>query len=225
MAKAQYVQEIEGAIEAARSLVIDHGEKFSGHGKEIQTRYRLIDPILRALDWDVSDPNQVQVEYPRNGRFPDYAFFTQGSETPIMILEAKSIPSGDIAEFLGEEFEENDQYEDEEGEWDDDDDEDWEDDEEWDDEDENVEGLGEFKDVDIDTLRRPCRRLYRGYGVLSRGSLWSIFDLSLPPANPRSASGFLRKRIAHFSILSSPIEECVEHLRRLHRRNIQRSFR
>ena len=207
--KAAYVQKIENAIEASRSLVEEHGRRFWGAGKEIQTRYRLIDPILRILDWDLSDPRQVQVEYPIKRRnqiiYPDYAFFGSDPQTPIMILEAKSIPSTDIAEFLGEEFAEYEYWEDDED----------SDDEDWDDEDEDY--LGEFSDDDINQPRRQCRGLTWGYGVLSRGSLWSIFDLSLPPANPRSAGGFQRKRVAHFNILISPIEECAEHLKKLHR--------
>jgi predicted type IV restriction endonuclease len=31
---------------------------------ELQTRYGLIDLILRALEWDVTNPDEVQVEYP-----------------------------------------------------------------------------------------------------------------------------------------------------------------
>jgi hypothetical protein len=31
---------------------------------ELQTRYGLIDLILRALEWDITNPDEVQVEYP-----------------------------------------------------------------------------------------------------------------------------------------------------------------
>ena len=35
---------------------------------EAQTRLALIDPLLRALDWDVSDPSMVTPEYPVENR-------------------------------------------------------------------------------------------------------------------------------------------------------------
>ena len=230
--KATYVQAIEQVVEAVRSTMEMHWERFGGHGREYQTRYWLIDPILRALGWDLSNPGQVWIEYDTGNGVADYAFLPRDSEFPTVILEAKSIPVTDIW----------DDTEDEED-WDDEDDReppDWavanflkrqgtqgseevlDDEGDWQylDDEETEDYLGEFKSADINQLRRQCRGLNTGYGVLSCGSLWSIFDLSIS-GNPRSANGFLRKRIAHFSILSSPVEECAEHLKVLHRRNLR----
>ena len=207
--RSAYVQEIERAILAARTFVEEHGQLIWGRGKEIQTCTWIIEPMIRALGWNINDPNQVWVQYPvtraRGILYPDYGFFGNDPETPIMILEAKSIPKTHI-DSIGEEQDEEDWDEDDE--WEDDED-DWYYDEE----------IGEFRDQDVDQLRRQCRGLSRGYGVLSCGSLWSIFDLIIP-GNPRSANGFLRKRIAHINILSSPTEECVEALQKIHRRNV-----
>ena len=57
---------------------------------EAQTRLALIDPLLRALDWDVSDPGMVTPEYPvENGRV-DYALlYPKG--TPVAVVEAKKL--------------------------------------------------------------------------------------------------------------------------------------
>ena len=74
---------------------------------EDKTRKQLIDPMLKALGWDLSDPKQVRVEYmTNNGKRADYAFFRTGKERPIVIVEAKG--------FLGWEFEEPDTEDEEE---------------------------------------------------------------------------------------------------------------
>ena len=39
---------------------------------EISTRYYCIDPILRALEWKLDDPNHVRFEGPRNWGKVDY---------------------------------------------------------------------------------------------------------------------------------------------------------
>ena len=67
--------------------------------REDQTRYALIDPILRALGWDTSDPNECYPEYPRpfGGGRVDYALFREGeladigsgNAIPAIIVEAK----------------------------------------------------------------------------------------------------------------------------------------
>ena len=57
---------------------------------EIRTRMALIDPMLRALNWDVSDPELVIPEYYVSSGRADYAL--QGSEThPAVIVEAKKL--------------------------------------------------------------------------------------------------------------------------------------
>lgn len=231
--KAAYVQEIEQVIETVRTTVDTYGERLQGHGKEYRTRYWLIDPILRVLGWDVSNPGQVWIEYDTGHGVADYAIFARNPEVPVILLEAKSIPEGDI-------------WGDDDDDWDDEYDPEgsfalsrvvirkhsvisspyedfvkntWKEDDLDDDEDDEI-YLGDFTNKAIDQLRRQCRSLNGGYGILSNGSLWSLYDLSIP-GNPRSAGGFQKKRVAHFSVLYSPIEECVEHLKKLHRRNLR----
>ena len=78
------VRDITEAIRKIRDRVENHGEYFL---REERSRYGLIDPMLRALGWDLSDPAQVKVEYDhyadrRNGKrmLPDYALFVEGQD-------------------------------------------------------------------------------------------------------------------------------------------------
>ena len=218
-----YVREIEEAIEVTRTFVEQFGGRIRGLGKELQTRYWLIDPMLKALGWDVNDPDKVWVQYPvpaPQGRtlYPDYAFFAPNTDVPVVILEAKAISDADIAS-VEEEWDEDDDQDEEET-WEENGEE-WDDDEEWDNEEQDAgDYIGQFREGEVDQLRRQCRGLRNGYGVLSKGSLWSIYDLG-EPGNPRTAAGFQRKRIAHFNLLSSPSEMCIAGLRLLHRRNFR----
>ena len=233
--KAAYVQAIEKAIEDARSRLEIYGDRIYGRGKEYQTRYWLIDPILRALGWDVNNPEQVWIEYDTGHGVADYAIFARNPEVPVFLLEAKSIPKADIWGDNDYDDDWDDEYDPEESfalsklalrkhsdislSYEDFVKNTWKKDDLDDDEDEGV-YLGDFTNKAINQLRRQCRSLNRGYGILSNGSLWSLYDLSIP-GNPRSAGGFQKKRVAHFSILYSSIEECAEHFKRLHRRNLR----
>ena len=60
--------------------------------REDQTRTALIDPLLYALGWDVSDPVQVAIE-PRliDGSRPDYVMSDSKRKSPLMIVEAKKL--------------------------------------------------------------------------------------------------------------------------------------
>ena len=56
---------------------------------EMWTRYALIDPFLRALDWDTEDLTQVQPEYQTAGGRADYALLA--GDKPCLFLEAKKL--------------------------------------------------------------------------------------------------------------------------------------
>lgn len=64
--------------------------------RESSTRYALIDPLLTALGWDLSDPHQVRTEYPsgepESQHFLDYAMFD--GERTVLVVEAKSLSKG-----------------------------------------------------------------------------------------------------------------------------------
>ena len=81
-------------IETLRKRIDEHGAALRQY--EAQTRYVLIDPLLRGLGWDTEDPAQVIPEFPiKKGffssgkKFVDYALLN-GSEPPTLI-EAKSL--------------------------------------------------------------------------------------------------------------------------------------
>lgn len=78
-----------GAIETARRPMLAQRHKLAAN--ETRTRNALIDPILRALDWDVSDPSRVTVEYDHlpNGRV-DYALLDQNGKA-FAVIEAKKL--------------------------------------------------------------------------------------------------------------------------------------
>ena len=57
-------------------------------GREIAARYALIDPVLRALGWDLSDPIHVRLEWTQAERLrPDYTFLKDNE--PVLYVEAK----------------------------------------------------------------------------------------------------------------------------------------
>lgn len=60
-------------------------------GSEALTRYALIDPLLRELGWDTSDPEMVIPEYSSGGGRADYALLRDGK--PVVMVEAKSLGS------------------------------------------------------------------------------------------------------------------------------------
>ena len=68
---------------------------------ETRTRTALIDPLLRSLGWDVSDPALVTPEYAVGNRRPDYALLNDGG-APCALLEAKKLgePLGDHLEQM-----------------------------------------------------------------------------------------------------------------------------
>ena len=92
----------EQAIESAKSKI----EEWEGVGlpgwREDQTRYGIIDPIIRALGWDTGDPKECHPEYPRVNyqERVDYALFRRldmdklresDMPAPDIIIEAKAL--------------------------------------------------------------------------------------------------------------------------------------
>ena len=110
-------------VEQAIRRVQPHVSKFqpSPHGTlnvdaptnnhETSTRYIIIDPIMRALGWDLSDPSQCIVEYriqDRQGKsgLVDYALLNDMGE-PVVLVEAKRI---DEYSFSEDNFDQMDRY-------------------------------------------------------------------------------------------------------------------
>ena len=74
-------------VETLRARIDAHGPAL--RASEALTRYALIDPLLRELGWDTSDPTQVVPEYPTSGGRADYSLLADGQ--PRMMVEAKKL--------------------------------------------------------------------------------------------------------------------------------------
>ncbi|MCE2463673.1 MAG: type I restriction enzyme HsdR N-terminal domain-containing protein [Dehalococcoidia bacterium] len=74
-------------VERLRERIDSHGAAL--RGSEALTRYALIDPMLRELGWDTSDPEMVIPEYSSGGGRADYALLSAGK--PVMMVEAKKL--------------------------------------------------------------------------------------------------------------------------------------
>ncbi len=70
MAQSDLLGPLVDAIETAKTRIKDHGASLKAD--ETRTRLALIDPVLGALGWDVSDPRMVTPEYNVRGHRPDY---------------------------------------------------------------------------------------------------------------------------------------------------------
>ncbi len=83
------LNDVVDAIRHARMIIRDHRE--SVLTSETSTRYAIIDPILRALGWQIHNPRQCEVSYQIGQQgFVDYALFNRNGE-PIVLIEAKNL--------------------------------------------------------------------------------------------------------------------------------------
>ena len=81
-------------LESLLELVKTLSDRIDRHSaalrqSEALTRYALIDPLLRELGWDTTDPDMVIPEYRSGNGRADYALMYDGS--PAMMVEAKSL--------------------------------------------------------------------------------------------------------------------------------------
>ena len=97
------IRAVEEAIRHARKVIAEWGPPID-YWREDQTRYAIIDPIIRALGWETSDPSQCYPEYPRHhstygwGR-ADYALLSEAplheignaNVAPAIIIESKAV--------------------------------------------------------------------------------------------------------------------------------------
>ena len=100
------IRTVEAAIRHARSVITEWEE--AGFGPidwmEVHTRYAVIDPVIKALGWNISDPRECHPEYPRHREgeqrtWADYALFGGAGlgaignyeVAPDMLIETKSL--------------------------------------------------------------------------------------------------------------------------------------
>lgn len=82
------LEDLLGAVETLQARIEAHASALSGN--ETQTRYALIDPLLRALGWDTDDPSRVVPEYSASGGRADYALLGADGKPSVMV-EAKRL--------------------------------------------------------------------------------------------------------------------------------------
>jgi len=97
------IANVEDAIRQVRKQLADfppEPDMFGYVYRELATRYLLIDPVVRALDWDMGDFWQCAVEWPllkdHEGRYrwsekSDYVLFNrlERGNRPVVVIEAK----------------------------------------------------------------------------------------------------------------------------------------
>ena len=81
-------------IDTLRERIRKHKDYIGAY--EVRTRVSLIDPMLRALGWDVDDPDLVQIEPKTDNGWADYALLGI-SHRPVAFVEAKKL-SANIAD-------------------------------------------------------------------------------------------------------------------------------
>ena len=81
------LDDLQAVIESLRVKIESHRAHLSEN--ETRTRQVLIDPLLKELGWDVSDPDQVELEYSAGGGRADYALMSEGR--PVAVIEAKRL--------------------------------------------------------------------------------------------------------------------------------------
>ena len=85
--------DIPGLVQRLRKLIETSKTRNILESGEGVTRSALIDPMLRELGWDTSDPTMVWPEYPLDsGGKADYALLSDGK--PVIFLEVKKLGDG-----------------------------------------------------------------------------------------------------------------------------------
>ena len=82
------LEPLVSALHNAKIAIEQHREHLGKN--EIRTRNVLVDPVLRALGWDVSNLDDVDVEYGAGNKRVDYALFGKGGR-PVVLIEAKRL--------------------------------------------------------------------------------------------------------------------------------------
>ncbi len=81
------LDDLQSVIEKLQIMIKTHRGYLSGD--ETRTRQVLIDPLLRELGWEVSDPDMVELEYKVGQQRADYALISNGRR--VALVEAKRL--------------------------------------------------------------------------------------------------------------------------------------
>ena len=104
------IKAVQLAIQHARDVIEEWAEVGLTDWRETQTRYAIIDPIIRALGWDTEDPKECYPEYDlsEGNTRPDYALFgdwgvediAESEIAPVVMIEAKTLRRNLMDEFV-----------------------------------------------------------------------------------------------------------------------------
>jgi len=83
------MKEIIELLQTIKEKAYKHSDKLTSN--ETLTRYTIVDPILRHLGWDLTDPDEVVPEYRIKNLSCDYGFFKDNLVQPHVIIETKSL--------------------------------------------------------------------------------------------------------------------------------------
>ena len=89
MTQSELLGPLVEAIETVQGRIDAIGGEYSS--RETFTRLSLIDPILNALGWDVSNPHLVRPEVTVNNLRPDYVLYRNDGKTVVATVEAKAL--------------------------------------------------------------------------------------------------------------------------------------
>lgn len=81
------LDDLQGVIEKLQKTIEAHRRYLAEN--ETRTRQVLIDPLLRELGWDVSDPDTIELEYWVRQKRADYALIS--NRQPVAVIEAKRL--------------------------------------------------------------------------------------------------------------------------------------
>ena len=193
-------------IQSVRSRAQIHGIHVSEY--ETRTRYALIDPVLSALGWNLADPTQVKFEFEIEGGKVDYALFKSELEHPAILVEAKRLTPKGADEF--KEIAERKQVALEQS---------WVQFRQGNEFEKRADSLAEgwariLTEGNESQLGRYADdlQLQAGYGVLTNGNEWQIYDMSI-------RGSFPDKLIYTVNILTAPDGDSAEKLTVLWRGN------
>lgn len=82
------LDELVGCIDELKDRISKYRNSLNEN--ETRTRMQLIDPLLRVLGWDVSDPRYVIPEFKVSDGWADYALLRDGGK-PAAMVEAKKL--------------------------------------------------------------------------------------------------------------------------------------
>ena len=87
------LDELIKVIECLKKRIKEHREQIQVY--ESRTRTTLIDPLLRSLGWDISDPSLVTIEPRTDKGWADYALLDDKGKT-VVFVEAKKLAEKDV---------------------------------------------------------------------------------------------------------------------------------